>query len=172
MDDKDKTETELVFRYSRDDRLRRASEAVRRLNDPAARKRPSLMKTLVPNRASAFLLLSIFMLAATVVVSRMIVPPPNTAILAGNRLTLTAFRFQGGTYLALKKGRLAEDAYRGPVDLIIVGSDATSANMARQVVLGEAAAEEFRLSIDGEHERLEVLASAGGGSALLKANSE
>ena len=182
MDEKEGRDGGLEFHYSRERRLKQASEAVRRLNDPAYRRRPSLFQTLVPNRASAFLLLAIFILSSTVVVTRLLVPPPNIAMLAGNKLVLSAFRYQGGTYLAIKKSRLGEDAYRGPVELTIAeafskgalaeGALAEGALSTRTITLGSEKAEEFRLSVDGEHERLEVVVTGGGGTVLLTATAE
>jgi hypothetical protein len=172
MENKDRPVEDLVFRYSREDRLKRSSEAVRKLNDPALRKRPSLIQTLVPNRASAFLLLGIFMLASTVVVTRLLVPPRNKADVAGNRLTLTAFRFQGGTYLALKKHVFTEKAYQGPVDVVVTGGDKREAISTRRIVFAPAVEEDFRFAVDGEHEMIEAAVSAGPSRAILKTETD
>lgn len=172
MDDEARSEEELVFRYSRENRLSHASEAVRKLNDPASKKRPSLFQTLAPNRASAFLLLAVFMLSSTVIVTKLLIPGGNTAELAGNRFTLTAFRFQGGTYLALKKSSTRDDAYRGPIDIAISIAQEGAAIATRQVILSSAGAEDFRLSIDGEHEKIQVIVSAGRARVTLKTTSE
>ncbi len=172
MDEKESRDDGLVFHYSRERRLEHATEAVRRLNDPAHRRRPSLFQTLVPNRASAFLLLAIFILSSTVVVTRLIVPPPHTATLAGNRLALSAFRYQGGTYLAFKKSSLGEGAYRGPAELTIADPLGGGVLATRTITLGAEKAEEFRLSVDGEHEQVVVTVTGGGGGAVLKAKAE
>lgn len=171
--EKDKRpDEELVFRYSREDRLRRSSDAVRRLNDPASRKRPTLFQTLAPNRASAFLLLGILMLSMTLMVSKFLIPAKNIVEIAGNRLTLTAFRYQGGTYLALKKKTLRDDAYRGPIDISISGGEGADVISTRSLVLGPQDAEEFRLSIDGEHRLIQVVASAGASRGILRTEAE
>ncbi len=172
MDENGSRDDGLVFHYSRERRLKGASDAVRRLNDPAHRRRPSLFQTLVPNRSSAFLLLAIFILSSTVVVTRLLVPPPHTATLAGNRLALSAFRYQGGTYLALKKSSIGEEAYRGPAELTIADPVAGVVLATRTITLGAEKTEEFRLSIDGEHEQVLVTVTGGGGGAVLKTKAE
>lgn len=172
MEDEDRPVEDLVFRYSRENRLKHASEAVRKLNDPAFKKRPSLFQTLVPNRASAFLLLAIFMLASTVVVTRLLIPPKNMAEVAGNRLTLTAFRFQGGTYLVLKKHVSKDNAYQGPVDVVVTGAAEREAITTRRITFASAAEEDFRFAVDGEHETIEASVTAGGTRGILKTKAD
>jgi hypothetical protein len=171
MANEDPQDDRLVFHYSRDERLRHAPDAVRRLNDPGLRKRPSLLQTLVPNRASAFLLLGILMLSATLLVTKLLVPPENTVDIAGNRFTLNAFRYQGGTYLSLKKRPVKDGAYRGPIDILVSGEDDPKASTGRQLVLHEGE-EDFRLSIDGEHQRVQVILTVGASRVTLRSDSK
>jgi hypothetical protein len=112
------------------------------------------------------------MLSLTVVVTRLIVPPKNTTVVAGNRLTLTAFRFQGGTYFALKKHVSKDKAYQGPVDVVVTGAEKKETITTRRIIFASAAEEDFRFAVDGEHEMIEATVTAGGVRAILKTEAD
>ena len=165
-------EKNLVFHYSRDQRLRRADDRVRDLNDPRPRRRPGLFRTLTATRSGAFLLLAIVMLALTATVTTFLLPSENAADLAGNALSLSAFRFQGSTYVALKKTAKAK-AYTGPVELVVspVPEDG-SAPKPESIVFSLKKEEEFRFAVPGEAARVLAVIQIQDKRRTLKAKVE
>ncbi len=169
MANRDDEERDLVFHYSRERRLERAPEEVRRLNSKTPFRKPNLFRTLTANKASAFLFLAIIMLSLTTLVTAFLVPGDDVGTLAGNKVSLSALRFQGTTYLALKKtGR--PTAYSGAVDLL-VGPESGEADsiLPLNVLFTPREEEEFRLAVPGDRETLSVILQAAGEVIVLKA---
>jgi hypothetical protein len=109
----------MVFYYSRARRLERASEAVRRLNDPNPEKPPNLFRTLVATKPRAMLLITILFLSALIVLVSFVINLDEGRLLGGNRIAVSAMTFSGATYIALKKTAGGERAYTGTVDLAV-----------------------------------------------------
>jgi len=164
-------EQPLVFYYSRERRLATASEEVRRLNDPTSFRRIGLFRSLTANKGLAFLFLAIIMLSATVLVVNYLVPAADAAELKGNSLKLSAFAFEGTTYLALKKIPARKDAYSGAakVHARLAGTDAFV--LSEELVFG-AAAEEFKYRIGTTGDRVEVVVEIEGAFAILRAKTQ
>jgi len=172
MADKDDQGQDLVFHYSRERRLERAPEEVRRLNSRLPFRKPNLFRTLTANKASAFLFLAIIMLSLTTLVTAFLVPGDDVGTLAGNKVSLTALRFQGTTYLALKKTARSA-AYSGTVDLQVgPGPGEGDSILNLSVVFTPREDEEFRLAVPGERESLVVVLQAAEERIELKARVE
>jgi len=187
MSDNGSDDDKLVFRYSRQDRLRNAAEEVRALNDPRSRRRPSLFQTLTPNRASAFLLLAIIMLSLTIVVTNLLVPARDEASLSGSRFKLSAFAYGGDTYVSLKKERGRSSGAPGPILLQArllaadgdekpgIGQGATSlaaSSLTDNLLFSDKDREEYRFRLSGTAGRVEVRLDADAGSRTLVAKVE
>ncbi len=162
------SEEELVFHYSRERRLESASEAVRRLNDPSGYRKPTLFGTLTANRSLAFLFLGIIVLSATALITAYLVPSADQVMFRGNELRLSAFGYEGATYVALKK-TAKKDAYLGPVTLHASSGGAAA---TREFVFGPAAGEEFKFKLDGVGEWVEVALADGERAVVLKTKSK
>jgi hypothetical protein len=171
MSDNGSDDDKLVFRYSRQDRLRNAAEDVRALNDPRSRRRPSLFQTLTPNRASAFLLLAIIMLSLTIVVTNLLVPSRDEASLSGNRFKLSAFAYDGDTYVTLKKTRGRASGAPGPMLLqarLLVDGEEGASSFTDNLLITDKEREEYRFRLTGTAERVEVrLESEDAGRTLI-----
>ena len=183
MSDNGSDDDKLVFRYSRQDRLRNAAEDVRALNDPRSRRRPSLFQTLTPNRASAFLLLAIIMLSLTIVVTNLLVPSRDEASLSGSQFKLSAFAYDGDTYATLKKTRGRASGAPGPMLLqarLLVDGEAGAPGsgngapgvgaslLTENLLFTDKEREEYRFRLAGTAERVEVrLESEDAGRTLI-----
>ncbi|MDR2397441.1 MAG: hypothetical protein LBD74_01620 [Spirochaetaceae bacterium] len=115
---------ELVYYYSRERRLARASPAVRELNRNVPKERPSLIGPLTSNRAYTLLFVAIivctgFGLIFSRVGARQKAPPSpvQRTSLGGNSLKVSAQRFPGTTYLRITKTAPDAGAYTGAVDM-------------------------------------------------------
>lgn len=148
----------IVFHYSRERRLENASEAVKKLNTAGPTKRPSFFQTLTANRSLAFLFLAIIMLSLTTFVTNFLIPSQNTADIKGNRLVVSAFRFENAVYVALKKTTKNKNQYIGPVRMYVrpVGTD--TFNFSADMLFSPSGSEEFKFkTVSTTTERIEVL---------------
>jgi len=164
--------SKLVFHYSRAERLAKASEAVRQLNDPSPRKKANLFKSLTATKPLAFLFLAIIMLSATALVTSLLLPSENEAELGNNRLSVSAFRYEGSTYLALKKLAGKKEPYIGPVQLAIAAEGSTAQPETQSIVFGTNPKEEFRSALKFEAAAVLVLVQIEGERRSLKAKVE
>ncbi|MDR2028203.1 MAG: hypothetical protein LBP93_01550 [Treponema sp.] len=116
----EKAEQELVFYYSRARRLERASQTVRELNDPAPVRRPTLFGTLTATKPLTFLFMSMVILVAGILITSYFSSREERPALGGNSLTLSAMRFEGSSYIVIKKTVPEKtEAYTGIVDIAV-----------------------------------------------------
>jgi hypothetical protein len=169
--EKQTPERDTVFYYSRARRLERASETVRAMNEDAPPSRPSLFKPLVATKAHRLLLGSIiFIVIAFVIISFLASPDDGSKTLGGNTIALSALRFQGTTYLVIKKSMAEKDgAYTGTVDLAVSAAlspedekkGAQAPISTHRIFFSLEPEEEYRLSLPFEASRLIILMQGG-----------
>ena len=170
MSEKKKKDEELVFHYSREQRLSAATDAVRSLNDTSPRKKTNLFRTLTANRSLAFLFLAIIMLSLTAIVTSILVPSPDEADYGGLSLSLSAFRFEGAAYVALKKTAKTSTPYIGPALLSFRFAGDEETSLSTEVLFTPAKSEEFKFKLESTGEgRVEALLEIGDKRLLLAA---
>jgi hypothetical protein len=191
MSDGPKNETPLVFHYSREHRMRRAPESVQRLNSDIAWKRPNLFQSLTATKPLALLFLGIIMLGLTATFTVFLLPKDHTAVIEGNSLNVSAFKFQGSTYLSIKKKTGPGSFYAGPVGIAVtpwlinkdgtaavrtVGASSTAAAdlpvSAHKIVFSQYKEEDFRLAVPFEAPGLIVMVQIGQERITLKSKVE
>ncbi|MDR0784946.1 MAG: hypothetical protein LBE74_03565 [Treponema sp.] len=122
------SDRDAVFHYSRTHRLSRASRDVKDLNNGVVRK-PSVFGIFRSSRSHRVLFASIIVLCAFIaVIARM----GDVHKLGGNKLAVSAMRYEGATFLVFKK-TFAEGAYTGPVDVAVSPSAAENSSIAPAV---------------------------------------
>jgi len=164
---------EIVFHYSRSARLAKASERVRQLADEGKQRKPTLFGTLTATKPLAFLFLAIIMLSVTAAVMGFLLPPENRIEIAGNRFTVSAFRYQGSTYVVIKKAAPRPGAATGTLMAAAGGSNAgDEGRYAGSFSVDERGEQEFRFAMDGEVEDFAVLVEFGGVRKTLRARAE
>jgi hypothetical protein len=122
MDDRENLEyngTPLVFYYSREKRLEKASQVVRDLNEASPARKPSLFKTLTSSRPLTFLFISVITLCAAVVILSWFLGGANSAVLGNNTVQLSVMTAGGKAYVTVKKTAGNEGGYTGPVDTAV-----------------------------------------------------
>jgi hypothetical protein len=118
MKNSDEGDRDVVFYYSREHRLSRASREVRELNDGVI-KRPGLFRSLTPTRGHLFLLLSIFVICGMILIA-FNSPAERAFTLGGNKLTLSIREEEGGGALIIvKEAPRGKASYTGMVDLAV-----------------------------------------------------
>jgi hypothetical protein len=117
---KDEDSGDIVFYYSREHRLRRASSAVRELNEGGA-ARPGMIKTLAGSKSNLFLLVSILMICVMLILSSRIPGGGKGFKLGGNTVVISIVRDAAGkTAVTIAKTMPEEgDAYTGAVGIVV-----------------------------------------------------
>jgi hypothetical protein len=127
MPDKDNQsfdEKNIVFRYSRERRLANASETVRKLSEEGKKHSFNLLRPLTATKSLTFLFVSIIVLLVLMYIISFFFGVKKEIVLGGNSINVSAFTFEGKTYLTLnKKIQNKNDFYTGTIDLAISPSD-------------------------------------------------
>ena len=116
--DKKQIDDELVFRYSREERLAKAPTAVRNLYDNSKKPKFSLFGPLVGGKGRTALFASIFLIfGALLMVS--VLNPLGKYSLDGNSIEIQAIKFDGAVIVIIKKTIKSsiKSAYTGTVDI-------------------------------------------------------
>uniref|UniRef100_A0A7C3HZU7 Uncharacterized protein n=1 Tax=Gracilinema caldarium TaxID=215591 RepID=A0A7C3HZU7_9SPIR len=153
---------DVTFYYSRERRLSKAPEKVLMLHSGAFGRRSGLFRSLVATKSLAFLFLAILMLSATAIVMSFLLQRESNQSILGNSFALEAFRFQGSTYVAIKKQAINKDAYTGALDVAVSPFLKDSGREkfpihVQKLVISLKPTEEFRFSVPFEAEKLVIL---------------
>ncbi|MDR1929375.1 MAG: hypothetical protein LBQ44_01980 [Treponema sp.] len=106
----------LVFYYSRERRLARASRKIREMNDGNIPRSPGLFRTLTSTKPLTLLFISIVTLCVlSVFVSFLMGEDQKT--LGGNALRVSALSQGGKSYITLTKTVKEDDPYTGAVNV-------------------------------------------------------
>lgn len=163
-------EKDIVFHYSRERRLEHASETVRKLNEEGKRHSFNLLRPLTATKPLAFLFFSIIVLVAIMYLFSFLFGGRDEIVFGGNTIQISAFTFEGKTYLTLnKKLKDKHNFYTGTVDLAISPSDAspgdnTESNLpenieikTERIFFTSDAEENFKMAIPFEAAKLLIL---------------
>jgi hypothetical protein len=157
----------LVFYYSREKRLEKASQAVRDLNETSPFRRPNLFRTLTATRSLSLLFASMVTLcAAVLILSRF---SGGGEVLGNNTVRVSAVTAGEKAYVTIKK-TAKNDAYTGPADtavsLAAEGEEAPPVYVERFYFTPEKE-ETFRFSVPFTGKKLLVLMETGTERALF-----
>jgi hypothetical protein len=157
------TGEELVFRYSRDRRLARAPKKVQELYRPSPKKKFGFFRSLTATKPLAMLFGSIMVLSVITIVMAVYGGAENGRIMEGNRVSATAMKYQGSTFVVLNKHRQDKTgAYTGPVDMAVSpaageGEGEGLPVFSNRLFFSLKGEEEFRFSVPFEAEALLVV---------------
>jgi hypothetical protein len=163
---RDSPNQELVFYYSRERRLARASEAVRAINEPGPAMKGGLVRVLFATRAGIVLFITIAVLCAFILFVHYTRGRPDLQI-AGNQLSISALGYSGSTYVEIRKKALGDDGYTGAVDLALsipqklVDAETAAPIVNRRIFFTLEGQEEFRFSLPFDAPELILLVQAG-----------
>lgn len=159
-----------VFYYSRDRRLAKAPESVRSLYREEPRRRLGFFRSLTATKPLAVLFASILILSAFIIVLAVFGGAENSYTLGGNRISVQAMKFEGATYLVLKKTAKDANVYTGLVDLAVApevsaGKEDTPYPVFRnRIFFSLKDEEEYRFSVPFEADRLVMVIQGENGS--------
>ncbi|MDR2842281.1 MAG: hypothetical protein LBV52_03660 [Spirochaetaceae bacterium] len=140
-DDSKISEKDLVFYYSREERLKKAPQCVRDLYEAQPVKRFAFFRSLVDTRTKAFMFISIIAICLVVLAMTYLVPQKTGKELLGNEITASAIRYDGATFVVIKKTIKKIGAYTGIVD-VNIASIANGKNQYDSEIFWTDAAEE------------------------------
>ncbi|MDR2792581.1 MAG: hypothetical protein LBB61_02795 [Treponema sp.] len=172
---------EVVFRYSHERRLEKAPRSVQDFNKSKG-KRPAVFATLTGSRSNIVLLMTILVFCALVSIITRLISDKNAYKLDGNAVTVSAMRYEGNTFVVIKKQAEKADAYTGAVDIAISSEKRASSSSAES---GETPPiftsrfyfmpdenEEFRISAPLEIEHVLILMQTETEQVVIKTKAE
>jgi hypothetical protein len=174
------TNYEVEFRYSHERRLERASKTVKEFNAEGV-KRPSILGSLTATRSHKMLLVSILVLCVAISVITKVINNRDASNIGGNGLAISAMRYEGKTFVVIKKTAKKTAAYTGLVNVAIsqdAAKDKVGAKGVPETIFTEKvyfmpeATEDFRISVPVEIENLLLLLQAESESAVVRVKAE
>ena len=125
--DNDYDDGRLNFYYSREERLKKASQAVRDINDRKVPHKKGLFRTLTATKPLTFLFLSIITICAAMIILSLFMNSEGVRELGNNSVSVSAIGYGENSYITVKKavkpsgGRRSGHgvAYAGPVDIAV-----------------------------------------------------
>jgi hypothetical protein len=176
MDDRENLEYNgrpLVFYYSREKRLERASPAVRELNEASSSRKPNLFRTLTSTRPLTLLFVSMITLcAAIVLLSRF---SGGGGALGNNTVQVSAASAGGKAYITVQKTARHDGTYTGPVNTAVSlparGEELPPVHVERIYFTLEQE-ETFRFSVPFTGKKLLILMEAGEDRTLFTLNPD
>ncbi|MDR0623183.1 MAG: hypothetical protein LBG10_02005 [Treponema sp.] len=164
LSNKKKGEEELVFHYSREARLARAPKPVQSLYEEPPKKKFRLFHTLTATRPLAMLFISIVILCAAILMISTFGLNEGGHVLGGNRVSVSAVKFQGETIVILEKTSPEnQEVYTGVVDIGVSpeapeGSDpAEYPVFTHRVFFSLEPEESYRFALPFEADKLAVV---------------
>lgn len=156
LSNKTQPDEELNFRYSREQRLAKATQAVRDLNDPAKKPKFSLLRPLIASRGRAVLFGSIMIICAALLVISFF-DRSGAYELDGNSIEAQAVKYEGAIIVVLKKNtrKNAAAPYTGAVEIgasavVDEQSDTVPFIFPHRIFFTEQDTEEYRFSVPFE----------------------
>jgi hypothetical protein len=111
-------EEELVFYYSREQRLAKAPKSVQELYREGPKKKTGFFRVLTATKPLAMIFISIMIFCAAIMVISILDLSGSTYTLGGNRLAIRALKFQDETIVVMVKTvQKGKNAYTGLVDI-------------------------------------------------------
>lgn len=137
----------VVFHYSREHRLNRASDAVRELNEAGPPPKRSLFRTLTSTRPLALAFLSIVTACAAMILYSLTAGDNSVSRLRGLEIKISAIKSSGASYLTVVKKIKGGDPYTGAADFLVASADETFSPRAERLYFTLEKEEVFRFSV-------------------------
>jgi len=172
MDEKDKFDDDnsddgrVVFYYSRERRLKRASRLVREFNESAPLRKSNLFRTLTATRPLQFMFISVITLCIAMIIVSRFYASENTRVLGNNTVVVSVDTAGEKSYITVKKTAKA-GAYSGAVDIAVSVKGENQPVDARRIYFTPEKEEVFRFSVPFTGKKMLLLFEAGSGRALF-----
>ena len=122
-DENNITERELHFYYNREDRLAKASDRVRMLYNNQPVRRFAMFSSLTDSKPKAAMLAAIVVMCLVILFITYLFPSSGKN-LAGNAVSASVMRYNGASFIVLKKKVVSSKAWTGIVDVAVSEANA------------------------------------------------
>jgi len=157
----------ITFYYSREDRLKKASPAVQKLNDPDPPRKTSLFRTLTSSRPLTYLFISVITLSVAIIAVSLFIGSENTRVIGNNALTVSILSSGGKSYITVIKTAKSADAYTGTVNIAVSLPEEDSPIEVHQDYFTLETEEVIRFIVPFTGKKLLVLIEAGAERAMF-----
>lgn len=137
----------IVFHYSREHRLNRASDAVRELNETSPPPKRGLFRTLTSTRPLTLAFLSIVTACAAMILYSLTAGEDSISRLRDLEIKISALKSSGRSYLTVVKKIKGGDPYTGAADFLVAPADETFPAHAERLYFTLEKEEVFRFSV-------------------------
>jgi hypothetical protein len=152
------------FYYSRERRLSKAPPSVRALYEDRGKPGFSLLRPLVSSRPNA-ILFGTMMALVLITLALSFSGLSGGKDYRGNRISLSAVRYDGAALVTLKKTATGGEAYTGPLALTVSPAAKAAPPYPHRVVFSSRKTEEFRFSVPFDDAELLIELSGNPGDA-------
>jgi len=157
----------ITFYYSREQRLKNASPAVQKLNDPDPPRKTSLFRTLTATRPLTYLFISVITISVAIIAVSLFIGSENTRVIGNNALTVSILSSGGKSYITVIKNAKSADAYTGEVSIIVSLPDEDLPIGGERVFFTLEAEEVFRFIVPFTGKKMHVVIEAGAERAMF-----
>ncbi|MDR0403993.1 MAG: hypothetical protein LBH35_10460 [Treponema sp.] len=168
-DEADYDDGRLVFYYSRERRLERASPEVRALNQPGSPRKTGLFRGLVANKSSGFVFLSIIIICAAMILFSALNNNGRTRIL-DTEIAVSAVREGDQSHITVEKTIAGLDPYTGAVNIAVSVQGTQDTMYLETLYFSLEKEEEYRFTVPMTGKTLLVLTVLNETTALFKVN--
>ena len=178
MNDDDLNDGRVTYYYSREERLKRAPQSVRDLNNQVTPQKKGLFRTLTATKPLTFLFISIITICTAFLILSRFLNVEGVRILGSNTITVSVIGAGENSYITVKKtikqkaGHNEGAVYAGPVDIAIAIPGEGNPIHAERLYFGPEQEEVFRLITPFRNKKLLVLMEAGAERIYFTITSE
>jgi hypothetical protein len=168
MNEKDSFDDDrVVFYYSRERRLKRASPSVQEFNEAAPPRKPNLFRTLTATRPLQFMFISVITICIAMIIVSLFIASENTHVLGDNTVVVSVTAAGDKSYITVKKTAKVPGAYSGAVDIAVSLKGENQPIDARRIYFTPEKEEVFRFSVPFTGKKMLFLFEAGAGRTLF-----
>jgi len=180
MDNDEIDDGRIRYYYSREERLKKATQAVRDLNKPFVAKKRGLFRTLTATKPLTFLFISIVTICVAMLIFSRFLLVEGVRMLGNNTVAVSVIGAGEKSYITVKKtaphdskrSSGTDDTYSGPVDIAVSIPGEGNPIHAERVYFGPEQEETFRFAAPFRGKKLLFLMEAGNERVTLTVTAE
>ncbi|MCL1815077.1 MAG: hypothetical protein FWG27_04580 [Treponema sp.] len=162
----------ITFYYSREERLKKASQSVKDLNNGVVPQKRGLFGNLTSTRPLTFLFISVVTLCLAVIILSRFLTTESSRVLGNNAVLVSIITAGDKSYITVKKTAKDGTAYTGAVDIAVSLPYEESPVYADRIYFIPEKEEIFRFAVPFTGKKILVLMEAGAQRVLLSITPE
>ena len=168
-----------VFYYSREERLKRAPQIVRDMNDPMTIRKSGLLRALVATRSLKILLFSIIFFCMITLFLTRFMRPGNVRVLGNSTIAVSVIGAGEESYITVKKTEresrketVPDAIFAGAVDIAVTMPSEEKLLHIERIFFSTDREEIFRFCVPFRGEKFLILMQAGEAQAQFVVKSD